>query len=190
MKDHVALCGVEGAGKTTAADHFRARGFMRYSIADPMKMALQALFDIDDEYLWGHKKGDIVVTRTGINLGVTARDMMQKFGTWGRHDMLTMMGIPADPDKTWWVRMTEAKLNGTLHRCVVDDMRYPDEFNMLSKMATTVKIRNRTQEEATGDHASSTNWQAFQCDHEIHNDYDRGINQKHLNNKLRKVYTN
>ena len=60
----VALVGVSGSGKDTVAAHLGTRGFTRVAVADPIKRAMQQVFDLTDEQLWESER-DVVARRLG-----------------------------------------------------------------------------------------------------------------------------
>ena len=72
----VAFLGPKHVGKDTAADFLvRAHGFTKYSLADPVKRAVQQLFHFTNEQLWGNDK-DIVDRYWGVK----PREVMQFIG--------------------------------------------------------------------------------------------------------------
>ena len=78
----IGLCGKAGAGKDTAADYMVARhGFVKYSMAQPIKAMLNAAFGWSPEHwndrAWKEAKID--------HYGSSPRIMAQTLGTeWGR----------------------------------------------------------------------------------------------------------
>lgn len=120
-------------GKSTVAYHLGLRhGFYRQIFAASLKTMIHALLDpilpigtnID-----AHINGDKKETPIDALGGITARRMMQTLGTeWGR-------GL--DPDL--WVRIMEARLL-RFSNCgvVVDDMRFPNEFDSMRRLGATL----------------------------------------------------
>lgn len=72
----VAFLGQKRVGKDTAADYLvRAHGYTKYSLADPMKHAIQQLFHFNKEQLWGNDK-EVVDSYWGVK----PREIMQFVG--------------------------------------------------------------------------------------------------------------
>lgn len=73
----ILLCGKKRVGKDTVADYLcKNYGFIKYSLADPMKKACKEIFMLDDAQLWGNNK-EIIEPR----LGITPRRLLQIFAT-------------------------------------------------------------------------------------------------------------
>lgn len=108
----VALTGLAGAGKTTAADILcRSRlCFERAAFADTLKHMLLAA-GLDDAQLWGKLKE----TPDPAFFGRTPRELMQSLGMWGR-------GIHPD----FWVQCMNSTLPPAAH-IVIDDCRFANE---------------------------------------------------------------
>lgn len=80
----VAFLGPKRVGKDTAVDYLaRTYGYKKYPLADPMKKAVQQLFHLSDEQLWGDEK-EIV----DPYWGVTPRELMQFIGIEMLYDAL------------------------------------------------------------------------------------------------------
>lgn len=80
MKPIIGLSGIAGAGKDTVADILvRERGFVKVSLADPMKRAVADWFGWDVERLWGPSDRRNAVDPAYNNL--TARRALQFLGT-------------------------------------------------------------------------------------------------------------
>jgi hypothetical protein len=79
----LGLSGVAGAGKDTAANILVDLGFVKISLAMPMKFICKELFDFSDEQLWGPSEArNAPDPRYG---GLTPRHALQTLGTeWGR----------------------------------------------------------------------------------------------------------
>ena len=127
MPSRIALCGLAGSGKSTAADYFVTRhGFRRLSYAAPIKRMIRSLlieggagFIETTEKVDGFHKED----PTQFLCGKSARYAMQTLGTeWGR-DLI---------GKDIWRRILLNKVH-KLHDTpvVVDDLRFPCEAESL-----------------------------------------------------------
>lgn len=78
----LGFVGAKGSGKDTAASFLADLGFVRVAIADPLRVAAQALFALPDEYTVGDKK-----EKAGP-LGISYREGMQLLGTDFLRDLL------------------------------------------------------------------------------------------------------
>ena len=121
----IGLTGPKGVGKSTLAEKV---GGQIHSLATPIKEMLSLI--IPSEYLHEKKEDQI----PGMANGFTARRAMQTLGTeWGRAQ---------DPDI--WVRLVEDKITDQIawatatgydfFRCIVDDIRFPNEVDMIHRL--------------------------------------------------------
>lgn len=126
----IGLSGPAGAGKTTMATHLAEKhGFVRISLADPIRDMMRALVpDLRDL----PKERD-----TPLLNGHSPRMAMQTLGTeWGRD----IMG-----EDFWCQIWRERYANLGPHRCVVDDVRYENEAAMLRGLGgKVIGISGRT----------------------------------------------
>lgn len=135
MTHILALTGLKGAGKTTAADMLcQNNGFSRVKFADPLKNMIRTLFydaGYDEEETERYVEGDLKEEPVGFLLGRTARHLMQTLGTeWGRDCV----------HEQFWVNMFGA-MAGQKSLVVVDDLRFPNEADyVVSQGGILVRI--------------------------------------------------
>jgi len=155
----VALAGVAGSGKSTAAQYLvDMHGYTRLRFAGPLKAAMAALgfspHDID---------GVAKEAPHALLCGKTPRHAMQTLGTeWGRNC------IGAD----FWIGLWQRAANDVLEnrgRVVVDDCRFPNEAAVVRKMGGEI-FRIVGRGGIAGDHASER--QEFVADVVLENDGD------------------
>lgn len=117
----IGFCGLAGSGKTTAAQRLvDAHGFVRVSLAQPLKAMLRVLLQARgvgslsmDAMLDGHLK-EVPAPELG---GRTPRYAMQTLGTeWGRKLITSSLWVDA------WRDVAQR-----YPRVVVDDVRFLDE---------------------------------------------------------------
>ena len=173
-----AFCGADGSGKSTAAKLLIEKyGFKKISFAEPMKRSLQAALDVDDDYLFGSKKEEMMVNRSGVALNCTGRQAMQRYGMYGREGFLAMIGATPDLSAgTWWLTKARAEMIANDGNWVIDDLRFPDEVEMLNKVgARIVRIVNHAIEDTiVSKHASQQHYEQFAVDRAVVNDVDKG----------------
>ena len=139
-----------GSGKTAFAEYLvQQHSFLRLSFAGPLKGMLYHLLassmgidgGLAHDMLYGKAKE---VPIPGLE-PLTPRILAQTIGTdWGRK---------LDPD--FWVKILESRL-GLLKnaRVVIDDMRFPNEFDLVVKVGGLPVIIVRPGAEVTQAHAS------------------------------------
>lgn len=155
----VALSGLAGSGKTLAAAHLvNGHGFKRISLADPIKVMLQAV-GVSEEHLWGDRKMEPLP----LLAGKTARFALQSLGTqWGRE----MMG------PNLWFNMWEKQVHESgASRVVVDDVRFASEafgIELLGGIHIKIERPGLNVEHATYQHESET--QNIDADIVVQND--------------------
>jgi hypothetical protein len=121
----VGIAGLAGCGKDTLAGQLVTRlGYVRYSLADPIKWELNSMFgwsmqDWDRrEWKEGHRRG-----------GKSPREWAQWLG-----------GFARTIDETWWIDalMQRAFDEGNIARLVIPDVRYNNEALEIKKQGGVV----------------------------------------------------
>jgi hypothetical protein len=112
----VALSGVAGSGKTTAADYLGKRyGYVRVKFADPIKDMLRAI-GLTDRHLEGDLK------EKPQHFGKSPRFLLQTLGTeWARDTIHQDFWV-----NIWCNRVWDLLKQGK--RVVVDDVRFANEI--------------------------------------------------------------
>lgn len=162
--DHhlIGLTGLAHTGKDTAAAYLcRRYGFVRHSFAGTLKgMLEQMMVDAGVDYAWLHQPDskNIVIPQ----LGVSARQMMQTLGDWGRS---------MHPD--WWVRMAALQVGlpgpgmlaipfAPVHdRIVFSDVRFPNEAAWIDALGGRLARLQREQAPGGGKHCSESHVHAL-----------------------------
>lgn len=146
-----------GSGKTTVAEALvQQAGFVRMPLAAPLKrigMTVLLEYGIPEldarRYLYSERSARI----PGMPTSVTGRHLLQTLGTeWGRRCI----------SQTLWLDCWRSSFNKALAsavaknrelRVVVDDVRYPNEANMIRRLGGVMWMldRPRSREEAMGD---------------------------------------
>lgn len=134
----VAICGLIGSGKDTAADFLVGNhGFRRESFAGSLKDAIASIFGWDRELLEGktpegREWRERVDTWWSQRLGIpqlTPRYVLQQWGTdlcrKHFHDDI-------------WIASVENKLRNTRHDIVISDCRFPNEMASLRRVGATI----------------------------------------------------
>ncbi|TPM67434.1 deoxynucleotide monophosphate kinase [Mesorhizobium sp. B2-2-1] len=120
----VALSGLAGSGKSTAAQYLVERhGYTRVRFAGPLKAMIKAI-GLDDRHTDGEWKEETV----RLLNHKTPRHAMQTLGTeWGRKCM----------GEDFWVNLWSCAASDVIEdggRVVVDDCRFPNEAAAVRKM--------------------------------------------------------
>lgn len=104
----IGIVGAEGAGKDTFANHLVCNyGFVKYSMAQPIKEIARIMFGWSDELLNGSSK-DAVDPVTGIK----PRDFYKWFGTdVAQHDIHTQFPGLVIPPREIWVNCMKTFIN-------------------------------------------------------------------------------
>lgn len=155
----IALTGLAGAGKSTAAAELARLGFVRIRFADPLKSMLRALG-------LGHEEieGSLKEKPCALLGGATPRHAMQTMGTeWGRKCM--------DPD--FWVRLWQESALAALREgakgIVAEDCRFENEAQAAWRLGGQIWRVARPGLEA-GSHESERGQAAIIPDHILRND--------------------
>lgn len=152
----IGICGPKGSGKSTAAKMIlKDHGFARHRFAGPLKKALKVAFGLTDE----HVDGSLKEAPTELLNGRTPRHAMITMGTeWGRNMI----------DKDIWITAWRNTMPDS-SRIVVDDVRFPNEIEMLRRDygATIIRVA-RPGHEPDASHESEAH--VFGAEFELCND--------------------
>lgn len=149
------------SGKSTIAEILKEEGYKTVSFATPLKdMTVRFLMG------FGYSKGDserIIKDKDFVigEVDLRVRDIMQRLGTeWGR-EMI---------HKNVWIKMWEARQR-LFPLVVVDDMRFPNEYEMVKKYGgVMLKVhRDEAIRQSTEQHASEGALDSFEFDQVIEN---------------------
>lgn len=150
----IGLAGLNGAGKSTAAAVLMRRGWARKKMADPLKNMMRALYagmGLTHREIERRIEGDLKETPDPKLCGRTPRHAMETLGTeWAK-------GL-IHPNLWASVWLSSASAHVAAHRhlagIVCDDVRFPDEFDVIRHVGgAIIGIRRPGLEE--GEHVSS-----------------------------------
>lgn len=159
----VALTAPKGAGKDTAGAALVELGYRPIAFAEPIKRAIEAMFDLDPD-VWvdrDRKEAEVVP-----GLPATARWLAQSLGTeWGREII----------DPNIWVKAVERKIENEARqygtdKFVVTDVRFANEAVWTRSMGGYVVEIVRPGHEWNADHASEAGPADELIDARVHND--------------------
>jgi len=138
----VGLAGLDGSGKTTAAQTLIDAGWHRVKFAAPIKEMIRVIGMTDR-----HIEGDLKDIPCDILGGRTPRHAMQTLGTeWGRDLVYTDL----------WVDIARRKITLAMAagvNVVVDDVRFEDEASMIRDLGGVI-VGIKRGAKGAGSHAS------------------------------------
>jgi hypothetical protein len=164
MLPRIALCGLAGSGKSTAADHLvRTHRFVRLSYASPIKRMVRSLLvEAGAGFIEAVEMvdGKLKELPTPFLCGHSPRYALQSLGTeWGR-DIIA-------PDLWRRILLNKVRKFGT-HPVVVDDLRFPNEAQALRAEGFLIIRIIRTNSWTESAHSSEQ--QEFPVDITLTND--------------------
>jgi len=129
----IAICGAKRSGKDVLAEHLVKRHkYERVAFANPLKQAVKALFNFNDEQVETDIK-DVVDEKWGI----TPRAALQFFGTEIMQEKIQEL-LPdikrnffANTLKNYITERCDADTDGQKTSFVISDMRFLHEYEML-----------------------------------------------------------
>ncbi len=158
------------SGKSTVAKHLEFHyGYTRVPFASILKEMARPIF-----FSLGYSLEDICEFETTNKermlpeIGVTPRRIYQTLGTeWGR------MMI----NNELWIKLWEAKVS-RLDRVVVDDMRFPNEYDKVKALGgLTIKVQRDDVEQVMYNHVSEGSLNSAAFDYTILN--NRSLSELH-----------
>lgn len=152
----IGFTGKAGAGKDTLAARAARFGYVRYSLADPIKDLLNARFDWHPD-LWNDRQWKEHIPYDGFS----PRSWAQWLGTEvGR----TLAGEDV------WVNalLAKAAANGHAKNCVIPDVRFNNEAKKIQDMGGIVIYVDRVVPAVEG-HVSERGVDDLYIDYEINN---------------------
>lgn len=163
----VGLTAPRGAGKDTAGLTFSELGYVQIAFADPIKRAVEAMFDLCPEVWDDRQLKEQTLHQSGLIPGFhfSPRYLAQTIGTeWGR-EIIT-------PDI--WVRAVERKLHVQarqhgVQKFVITDVRFSNEAEWIRSLAGRVVEIERPGYAWNADHASEAGPDDQLIDHTLPN---------------------
>jgi len=170
--DLILIHGLKYSGKSSIADRLMGTyGYVRVKLADPLKNMLRSLLrdaGLDGETIERCLEGDLKEVPLDVLCGRTPRHAMMTLGNEWR-DLL---------DNKLWSFIALGKIRQLLsqgRKIVVDDIRYPFEFEILGELgaATWVVTRGNLHFEPYGEdrHPSERPMPVDKFDAHIRNDF-------------------
>ena len=167
QKIMIGMIGKAGSGKDTVADYIVEKyGFSKIAFADPLKQAVQVMFDVDDEHMFDRVKREEPLPGWEP---WTVRKLLQFVGT-------DLMRNQIDEDI--WVKNAVSRVRkGTL--MIISDVRFPNEIDLVRELVSDefktlfIKVHRPDHEDAAGgiaNHASEANIDNLKGDVDLFND--------------------
>lgn len=181
----IAFSGQKGSGKSYASELLSGKypNSIRMSFSDPLKQSISIIFGLENKECY-EKKEDIL-----DNWNVTPRELMQKIGTDLFRDKLKDV-IPNlnMPCESIWVsnmynRIIKERNKNRNCVIIIDDCRFPDEYDCIRKLGGyVIKVEN-TQLTKINDNSSHVSEMGCPYNFVIEND-NKGYKrlQKQLSN--------
>ena len=156
----IAFCGAKGVGKSTLAHLLvcNSPGLIKMAFADPLRLMLEVI-GISSHYHTDNKTEPIPF----LPGNPTARHLLQTLGTeWGRDCVHTDI---------WAVTASRRFeiIQDQGHTVVVDDMRFPNEYELVRESGGIVVRVSRPGIENQDEHVSEAHWKDFDYDFEVNN---------------------
>lgn len=117
-REVIAFIGRQGSGKSFQSQRLvKERGFKRLSFADPLREIAFNVIGVD--FKEGMEKYD-ELKRTEIINGLNFRNILENLGASVRKF-----------DKDFWANALAVKIKDCAEHIVIDDMRYPNEYEIV-----------------------------------------------------------
>lgn len=117
----LGLCGLAGSGKSTCADEAERRGFVRVSLADPLKDLVARAFELRPEQVRGTQEEKAAIDP---RWNLSGRDLCVRVGQGAREEL----------GEAVWLRAFVRRARRVLaegKNVVCDDVRYENEVRAI-----------------------------------------------------------
>jgi hypothetical protein len=132
----IGLTGKARSGKDTIGDYLNTLGYQPYAMAKPIKEACRAIFNWDDEHLYGDLKEVLDPLYE-----ITPREAMQKLGTEFGRDMINA--------RLWELRASSEISDSNY--LVITDIRYDNEARLvLNHGGIVIHVERENRDEIKG----------------------------------------
>jgi len=129
----IGMIGKAGSGKDTVADYIVEKyGFEKLAFADPLKKAVQVMFDIDDHHMFDRELREVE---------------LEDWSPWSVRKLLQFVGtnlMRNQVDEDIWMKNAISRVK-KMKLAVLSDVRFPNECdgvrNRLKGLAETLFIR-------------------------------------------------
>jgi hypothetical protein len=166
----IGLSGIKRSGKDTFADILVEKyGFEKKSFADPLKEMCRALFNFNDEQLYGDLK-EVVDERWNI----TPREALQNLGTdFVRKNLkIYLPNLQCPKDEFWLKRFSLWYQDNKDKNVVVPDIRFENEALLIRQLGgTVIRVKSVKDVYNKDSHSSENNFDNIKSDINIFNDY-------------------
>lgn len=163
----IGMIGKAGSGKDTVADYVVEKyGFKKIAFADPLKQAVQIIFDVDDDHMYDRDMRELPLPGWEP---WSVRKLLQFVGTELMRNQI---------DEDIWVKNAASRAR-RISKCIISDVRFPNEVTDMrsrledqSKMVF-VRVTRPGHEDAAGGikgHASEALIDQLDADIDIVND--------------------
>jgi hypothetical protein len=163
----IGMIGKAGSGKDTVADYIVEKyGYSKIAFADPLKKAVQIMFDVDDDHMFD-------------------RDLREKeldeWRPWSVRKLLQFVGtdlMREQVDKDIWMKNAVSRIK-KMNRVVISDARFPNEVDGVRERLAGyskvffIRVSRPGHEDAKGGiqgHESESHVDSLNADIEIIND--------------------
>lgn len=163
----IGMIGKAGSGKDTVADYVVEKyGFTKIAFADPLKQAVQVIFDVDDNYMFDREMRELP---------------LPGWEPWSVRKLLQFVGTELmrnQVDEDIWVKNAASRAK-RISKCIISDVRFPNEVTDMRKRLegnanmVFVRVTRPGHEDATGGikgHASEAMIDELDADIDIVND--------------------
>jgi len=168
MNKIITFYGPQQSGKSTAADAVAMwAGWTKLSFAQPLYDMVSVILDVDARKVSKNSP-------FGPLCGKTLREALQLLGTeFGRN----LIGEDV------WLRHMRWRIEKAPGNVVIDDLRFRNEYEMLRARgglnATIIAVSRPENEDAAPDiHASEQDWDSFEPDFSLVNDFNYVVDWK------------
>ncbi len=152
----IGLIGNKYSGKSTTANYLKQQyNFEEHAFATHLKNIIKTAFHIDDEYLYGNKKEDII-----HEYNKTARQIMQITGDMYK----TNFGSDFFVNQIEYILQNSDNMN-----IVISDIRFLNEYNLIKKYGGYMIRINRDSNINSDTHSSETENKILIADYTINN---------------------
>lgn len=168
--NYICVSGYKNSGKDTFTKLVKKKGYVQYSLSDPLKEALKDIFLFSHEQVYDQNKKEEIDERWGLSpreaLTIIGTELLQIdiHNYFPKNKLTFNRDIFIKRYELWEKSETSVK------NIIVSDIRFKHEYDFFKEKGAKFILINRPSVEKMESHSSENDFKKFKFDYVIEND--------------------